>query len=186
MAEDKKGNGAPVKPQKIVTSPAEPFSALEEIQERAPARGKVAMIERGAKEAKVIDMSKKATKSKTKAKTKAKVPKAKKKPFVTQGNPEAIPISQEAIEDVREAQAEVESVHLEMGRNTALFFSTVKQLDEKLNQSQENFKATIRRLRKKVDAPEHYVLNLDQWVFIPNPNAQQQPMMQPPPPPANN
>ena len=176
MTEEKKDNGQSEKSKaKIINSPTEPFSALEEIQGRAPVGGKVAMIERGAKEAKVINMSKKSSKKPTKAKV---APPAG-------VSPDAIPISKDGIEDVREAQAEVDRVHLEMGRNLALFFSTVKQLDEQSTKSQENFRATIKRLRKKSGAPDDYVLNLDQWVFMPNPNAQpQMPMM--PSRPANN
>lgn len=189
MAKESKSNGQSAKAQtKIVTSPTEPFSAMEEIQGRAPVGGKVAMIERGAKEAKVIDMSKKSASTKPKNKKPTKrAPKTKaKKAASVAGAASSFPLSQDGIEDVREAQAEIDNIHLEMGRNLALFFSTVQQLDEHAGKAQESFRSTIARLRKKSGAPEGYVLNLAQMEFIPNPNAQQQQQMPMQPPPANN
>lgn len=179
------------KTAKIITNPTIPFSAMEEIQGRSPVGGKVAMIERGAKKARVIDMSNStqeenakrledAVKSVKSAKSAKKDADEGDENEVTPSAPHEISLKDSEIETIREMQDEINSIDLEIGRNTKLYLSTVKKLEEASEKSAESFRSEVRRIIKRHKAPEGWVVDINRMVIVPNPNQPPQVMSRPP------
>lgn len=149
------------KHSKIINTPDEAGSALAEIQSRA-AGGKVAVIERGAKEARVIEMGDKKAKSEK------------------QTSGPAIPLSEAAIENINDLKSDITDIDLEIGRNTKMYTRSIQKLTEQAVKSEESLNSSIRRILKKHEAPEGWVVDLDKMVIIPNPNQQPPQMMMTP------
>lgn len=126
--------------------PALEGNALDAIQARAVG-GKVAVIERGAKEATVIEAGE--TKKESKRHNE-------------------IPLSDSEFEILQELQSEINSIDLNIGQNTRLYTSMIKKFTEQADSASETLKSQVRRILKKHKAPEGWVVDLSKKKIVPS------------------
>jgi len=129
--------------------PTTESSALDAIQARAVG-GRVAVIERGAKEAKVVNMVGEEKKKKSKRHL-----------------ANEIPLSESTIKTIRDLQGEINSIDLEIGRNWRSYKENMRTLTEKSKKAEESFNSAMRYILKKHGAPDGWRVDLKTMRIVP-------------------
>jgi hypothetical protein len=140
----------------VTMGPPSQDGALADIQKRAVG-GKVAVLDRGSNKATILgegDDNKKA-------------------PKAAPEQPPHIPLSQDAQADLRMVLDEIGQLERNAGQQTINYQIAMKNISERAESLQGDFQSMVRRLGKRFDVPDTWVLNLDIMAFIPNPNIRQ-------------
>lgn len=124
---------------------------MAEIAARAEG-GKVAVIERGAKEAKVLDLKDNG---------------AKDKPTAAEAH--QIELTQDAKDSIQQALAALQNCDIQQARLRQSYLAREKELMDHRENLDRELTALIKSQGRRFKVPEHYVLNLDTMSFVPAP-----------------
>lgn len=145
----------------MTAPPTGPGGALEEIQKRAVG-GKVAVLEKGEKEPKIVGGN-----------GEGEAPPEDGAEGDAEAKPEApaaapgIPISPDAAEDLKMVIDEISQLERQAGQNAIQYHTAMKQIEEKASELRTDFNSIVRRLGKRFNVPQGWVLNLDTMSFVP-------------------
>jgi hypothetical protein len=148
----------------VTPPPTGPGGALEEIQKRAVG-GKVAVLEKGDKEPKIVGGNGEGE-TPPEAEADGKTDGEAKEPEPPAASP-GIPISPDAAEDLKMVMDEIGQLERQAGQNAIQFHSAMKQIEEKASELRTDFNSIVRRLGKRFNVPQGWVLNLDTMSFVP-------------------
>jgi hypothetical protein len=151
LTEPSEGTSEPVEENKAMFINAPPTGengVLDAIRARAVG-GKVAVIERGAKEAKVVEAGEQLSKQSSR-----------------QGE-EGIPLSESTVSILQGLLSEIKEVDAEIGQNTRFFKNMIDKLNEQANSATESLNMTIRHALKKHQAPEGWKVDLKTMKIVP-------------------
>jgi hypothetical protein len=135
----------PAQPQAGPPNPVTGAEAIDEIAARAEG-GKVAVINRGDKKAKVVKG--------------AQAPDA----------PEPIVLSDDAKETVNDVLQRANNIDIQLGQNRARFMVSEKELLDQRENSQREVESTIKMMGRRFNVPDGWVLNLEDMTFVPRPS----------------
>jgi hypothetical protein len=156
LAEPSEGTSEPGEEEKVMFINAPPTGengVLDAIRARAVG-GKVAVIERGAKEARVVEAGEQLSKQSNR-------------------RGEEIPLSESTASILRDLLSEIKEVDAEIGQNTRFFKNMIDKLNEQATSATESLNMTIRHALKKHQAPEGWKVDLKTMKIVPPPQQPQ-------------
>jgi hypothetical protein len=122
-----------------------PGGTIAEIAARAEG-GKVAVVERGKKGAKII-----------------------KGPGADAAAPEPIALSDDAKDTINEVLQRANSIDSQIAQNRARFMDAEKVLLDQRESTQKEVETTIKMMGRRFKVPEGWVLNIQNMTFVPRP-----------------
>jgi hypothetical protein len=151
----KNGNKRTRKPVDVETVPKQGVVDMQDPMAEIAARaegGKVAVIERGAKEAKVLDLKGNGTKD---------------KPSALEAH--QIELTPDAKESIQQALSALQNCDIQQARLRQSYLAQEKSLMDHRENLDRELTALIKSQGRRFKVPEHYVLNLDTMSFVPAP-----------------